>query len=128
MRRISNFQWLFILALCALIVFVVGAIFLHFRLQGLEIVSENFTELVPFWLFWAIHTPLILILSRRFSFERRRLIKNLLVYLSVGTVWAMLVQGLPLFLLYMLKNLTGYNSAQFDRPFYDWLWSSSRTC
>ena len=123
MRRISNFQWLFVLALCALIIFLVGAIFLHLRLKGLEIVSENFTELVPFWLFWAIHTPLILILSRRFSFERRRLIKNLLVYLSVGTAWAMLVQGLPLFLLYILKDLTGYNGEQFYRPFYDWLWS-----
>ena len=123
MRRISNLQWLFILALCALIVFLVGAIFLHLRLKGLEIVSENFIELVPFWLFWAIHTPLILILSRRFSFERRRLTKNLLVYISVGTVWAMLVQGLPLFLLYILKDLTGYNSAQFSSPFNDWRWS-----
>ena len=85
--------------------------------------SENFIELVPFWLFWAIHTPLILILSRRFSFERRRLTKSLLVYFSVGTVWAMLVQGLPLLLLYILKDLTGYNSAQFYRPFNDWLWS-----
>jgi two-component system LytT family sensor kinase len=123
MRRISNFQWLFILALCALIVFLVGAIFLHLRLKGLELVSENFIELLPFWLFWAIHTPLILILSRRFSFERTRLIKRLLVYLSVGTVWAMLVQGLPLFLLYILKDLAGYNSAQFSSPFNDWFWS-----
>ncbi|HST20275.1 MAG TPA: histidine kinase [Blastocatellia bacterium] len=96
---------------------------MYLRLKGLELVSENFIELVPFWLFWAIHTPLILILSRRFSFERRRLTKNLLVYLSVGTAWAMLVQGLPLFLLYILKDLTGHNSAQFYRPFNDWLWS-----
>ena len=105
-------------------VFLVGTIFLHFRLKGLEIVSENFIELVPFWLFWAVHTPLILILSRRFSFERRRLTRNLLVYFSVGTVWAMLVQGLPLLLLYILKDLAGYNSAQFDRPFNDWFWSA----
>jgi two-component system, LytTR family, sensor kinase len=105
----------------ALIVYLVSAIFLYLRLNEPENVSENITELAPFWVFWAIHAPLIIILSRRFSFERRRLIKSLLVYLSVGTVWAMLVQGLPLLLLPILKDLTSYNIEQFYRPdHHDW--------
>src|SRR5215217_4070646 len=120
MRRISNFQWLLILATGALVVYLVSAISLYVGLNEPENVSENITELAPFWLFWAIHAPLIFILSRRFSFDRTRLIKSLLVYLSVGTVWAMLVQGLPLILLLILKDLTSYNGEQFYRLNYDW--------
>ncbi len=107
--------------MCALIVYLLSAISLYLRINEPENVSENITELAPFWVFWAIHAPLILILSRRFSFERRRLIKSLLVYLSVGIVWAMLVQGLPLLLLPILKNWTSYNIKQFYRPDnHDW--------
>jgi two-component system, LytTR family, sensor kinase len=113
MRRISNFQWLLILAFCALIVFVVGTISLYIKLNKLQIEPRHFIESASFWLFWAIHAPLIIIMSRRFSFERRRLSKSLLIYLSAGTVWAMLVQGLPLFLLSILKNFIGYNIALF---------------
>jgi len=122
MRRISTFQWFLILATGALIVYLVSAISLYFGLNEPEHVSENITELAPFWVFWVIHAPIILILSRRFSFERRRLIKSLLIYLSVGTVWAMLVQGLPLLLLTILKDLTSYNIGQFYRPDgHDWV-------
>ncbi|HYP29972.1 MAG TPA: histidine kinase [Blastocatellia bacterium] len=121
MRRISTFQLLLILAMGALIVYLVSAISLYLRLNEPENVSENITELAPFWVFWAIHAPLILILSRRFAFDRTRLIKSLLIYLSVGTVWAMLVQGLPLLLLPILKDLTSYNIEQFYRPDHDWV-------
>jgi signal transduction histidine kinase len=121
MRRISTFQWLLILVMGALIVYLVSAIFLYLRINEPENVSENITELAPFWMFWVIHAPLILILSRRFSFDRTRLIKSLLLYLSVGTVWAILVQGLPLLLLPILKDLTSYNIEQLYRPdHYDW--------
>jgi len=122
MRRLSTFQWLLILATGALIVYLVSATTLYFRLNEPEDVSENITELAPFWVFWAIHTPLILILSRHFSFERTRLVKSLLFYLSVGTAWAMLVQGLPLLLLPVLKASTSYNIEQFYRPeHHDWV-------
>src|ERR1044071_3252628 len=116
MRRISTFQWLLILASGALIVYLVSAISLYLRINEPGFVTEDITELAPFWAFWAVHTPLILILTRRFSFERTRLIKRLLVYLSVGIVWAMFVQGLPLLLLPILKELTSYNIEQFYRP------------
>jgi len=109
-----------ILATGALVVYLVGAISLYVGLNEPENVSENITELAPFWLFWATHAPLVLILSRRFSFDRTRLIKSLLVYLSVGIVWAILVQGLPLILLLILKDLTSYNGEQFYRPDYNW--------
>ncbi len=120
MRRISNFQWLLILATSALVVFLVSALSIYLGINEPENVSEDITELVPFWLFWAIHAPLIFILSRRFSFERTRLIKSLLVYLAVGTAWAMLVQGLPLILLLILNDLTIYNFEQFYRTEYHW--------
>ena len=119
MRRISNFQWLLILAICASIVFVAGAISLYIELNRLEIEPRHLIESASFWVFWAIHAPLIIILSRRFSFERRRLAKSLLIYISAGTVWAMLVQGLPLFLLFILKDFTSYNLDQFYL-FSDW--------
>ncbi|MET0623271.1 MAG: histidine kinase [Pyrinomonadaceae bacterium] len=120
MRRISTFQWFLILALGALVVFLVAAISLYLGINEPENVSEDITELVPFWMFWVIHAPLIFILSRRFSFDRTRLIKSLLFYLAVGTAWAMLVQGLPLILLLILKELTSYNVERFYRTDYHW--------
>jgi len=110
------------LAIWALSVYLVSAIILYLGIGDQDTVSENITELAPFGLFWVIHAPLIFILSRRFPFERGRLIKNLLIYLSVGTVWAMLVQILPLIVLLILKVLTSYNSEQFYRPDrQDWI-------
>jgi two-component system LytT family sensor kinase len=102
--------------MCALLVYVINAISLYLGINKPENVDENITELAPFWLFWAIHAPVIFILVRRFSFERKRLIKSLLIYSSAGFVWAMLVQGLPLFILLILKALTGYNVELFYRP------------
>ena len=119
-QRISNFQWLLILAMGALVVFFVSALSLYLGINKREHVSEDITELVPFWLFWVIHAPLVFILSRRVSFDRTRLIKSLPVYLLVGTVWAMLVQGLPLILLLILTNLTSYNFEQLYRTNYHW--------
>ena len=109
-----------ILTLCALVVFLVSALSLYLGINEPENVSEDITELVPFWMFWLIHAPLIFILSRRFSFDRTRLIKSLLVYLAVGTAWAMLVQGLPLILLLILKELTSYNVERFYRTNHHW--------
>ena len=120
MRRISKFQWLLILPTGALVVYLLSAAFLYLGINEPENVSENISELAPFWLFWVIHAPLVFILSRRFSFERRRLIKTLLVYLSVGTAWAMVVQALPLIPLHLLKDLTSYNGEQFYPPNYHW--------
>src|SRR5919205_2774890 len=93
MRRISTFQWLLILTACALVIFLLTALSIYVGINEPEDVWENITELIPFWAFWVTHAPLVFILSRRFSFERPRLIKSLLVYLSVGTAWAMLMQG-----------------------------------
>src|SRR5687767_10811536 len=109
MRRISNFQWFLILVAGALIVYLLAAGSIYIGINRPESVDENITELAPFWLFWGIHAPLVFILSRRFFFERKRLIKSLLIYSFAGFGWAMLVQGLPVFLLLILKALTGYN-------------------
>jgi len=105
-----------ILAMGAFAVYLVSAISFYLSVGEPEYVTEDVTELAPFWAFWAIHTPLVIILTRRFSFERSRLIKSLLIYISVGLSWAMLVQCLPLFLLPILQNFTSYNLRQFYRP------------
>lgn len=102
-----------------MVVFAAGSASLYIEINELEIEPRHLIASASFWVFWAIHAPLIFILSRRFSFERRRLAKSLLIYLSAGTVWAMLVQGLPVFLLYLLKDLTSYDVEQFHL-FSDW--------
>lgn len=123
MRRISNFQWLLILAMGALAVFIVGAASLYIRFKLPDLLPDDMNDSTGFWTFgafWAIHTPLIFILSRRFSFERRRLTKSLLIYFSAGIVWAMLVQGLPLLLLPVLSDSMNYNGEPFRRLFRNW--------
>ena len=106
----------------ALIVYLVSALSLYLKINEPEYITENITELAPFWLFWAVHTPLIIILSRRFSFERRKLVRSLLVYISVGSGWALIVQGLPILVLPILKDLTSLNTEQLYRPGHqDWL-------
>lgn len=124
MRRLSNFQWLLILAACAFVVFCVGTASLYIRLNLPDLLPEDLNDAVgswAFWVFWAIHAPLILILSRRLSFERRRLTKSLPVYFAVGIVWAMLVQGLPLLLVPVFSQLAGYTGEQFRYLFRNWL-------
>ena len=118
MRRITNFQWLLILAMGAFVVFLVGttSLYIRFKLPGL--LPEDVNDSLGAWAFgafWAIHAPLIFILSRRFSFEGRRLTKSLLIYLSVGIVWAMLVQGLPQLLVPFFNDSATYTSEQFRR-------------
>lgn len=127
MRRISTFQWLLILAACALVVFLVGAISLYLRLNLPELLPEDVNDSSwawAFWGFWAIHIPVILILSRHVSFERRRLTKSLLIYFSVGIIWAMIVQGSHLLLLPILQDSPSYTSEQFSRLSFHWLSSA----
>ena len=127
MRRISNFQWLPILATCALIVFLVGATSLYIRFKLPDLLPKDINDSPGTWVFgafWAIHAPLIFILSRRFSFERRRLTKSLLIYYSVGIVWATLVQGLPLLLVPVLKDSVGYDSERFHKMSIYWFGSN----
>lgn len=127
MRRISNFQWLLILAICAFVVFLVGAASLYIRFKLPDLLPADVNDSTGSWAFgafWAIHAPLIFILSRRFSFERRHLIKSLLIYFSLGMVWAMLVQGLPLLLLPVLNDSAGYAGEWLCNPFRNWFGSN----
>jgi len=113
--------------MCALIVFLVGATSLYIRFRLPDLLPEDMNDSPGFWAFgafWAIHAPLIFILSRRFSFERKRLTKSLLVYFSAGIVWAMLVQGLPLLLVPVLNDSTSYTSEGFRRLFINWFESN----
>jgi two-component system, LytTR family, sensor kinase len=123
MQRITNFQWLLILVACALVVFLVGAASLYIKFKLPDLLPENMNDSTGSWTFgtfWAIHAPLIFILSRYISFERSRLAKSLLSYFSVGIVWAMLVQGLPMLLVPVLKDSTSYNSQQFYDMSINW--------
>jgi hypothetical protein len=123
MRRISTFQWFFIPAMCLLIVLIAGAIAIYLELETNEsgIISKTIAENASFWVFWAILSPFILILSRRFSFERGRLSKSLLIHTLVGIVWAILVQGLHLLLLIILRDLAIHDGENLYRPYRDWV-------
>ena len=113
--------------MCALIVFLVGVTSLYFRLKLPDLLPEDINDSAwswAFWSFWAIHIPLIIILSRRFSFERGRLTKGLLIYLSAGIVWAMIVQGLPLLLLPVLHDSINYSGVRPFRLAINWFGSS----
>lgn len=126
MRRISNFQWLLILATGALIVFFVGFMSLYIRFKLPDLLPKDVNDSTGHWAFlafWAIHAPLIFILSRRFSFERRRLAKTLLIYFSVGIVWAMLVQGSSLPLVPFLNDSVDYNRGLFRHVYLHWFGS-----
>jgi two-component system, LytTR family, sensor kinase len=123
MRRISNFQWLLILAMCAFAVFLVGAASLYIRFKLPDLLPEDVNDSLGSWAFgafWAIHAPLIFILSRRFSFERRRLAKSLLIYFSAGLFWALLVQGLPQLIAPFLNDSANYSGTPFRRLFIHW--------
>jgi two-component system LytT family sensor kinase len=127
MRQISNFQWLLILAVAAFVVFIVGVTSLYINLNLPHLLPKDINDSDwswAFWAFWAVHTPLILILSRRFSFERRRLTKSLLIYLSVGIVWAMIVQGLALLALPVLHDSMSYTGVRFYRLARNWFGST----
>jgi sensor histidine kinase YesM len=126
MRRISNIQWLLILAMCALVVFLAGATSLYIKFNLPDLLPKDMNDSTGFWAFgafWAIHAPLIFILSRRFSFERRRLTNSLLAYFAVGIVWVMLVQGLPLLLVPFLNDSVSYNSEPFRDLLINWFGS-----
>ncbi len=113
--------------MCALIVFLVGATSLYIKFNLSNLLPEDVNDSTGTWAFgafWAIHAPIIFILSRRFSFERRRLTKSLLIYFSVGIVWVMLVQGLPLLLVPFLNDSAGYNSELFQYMSINWFGSN----
>ncbi len=111
--------------MCALLVLLAGAISLYLKIQTNEpdIVSKTVVENATFWVFWALLSPLILLLSRRFSFEYSHRLRSLLIHFSVGFVWAVIVQGLHLLLLFILRDLTNFDSEDLYRPFRDWVLS-----
>ncbi len=110
MRRISTSQRFFILGACAFAVFPVVAISNYRKFNVSEIVPKYDFEYASFRVFWAIHTPLILILSRLFTFKRVGLTNRLLIYSSTGVAWAMIVQESPLLFLIVLRDLSIENS------------------
>jgi two-component system, LytTR family, sensor kinase len=123
MQRIGYLQWLFILAACAFVVFLVGAVSLYIKFKLPDLLPEDVNDSNLSWafgVFWAIHAPLIFILSRHFSFDRRHLAKSLLVAFSAGIFWAMFVQGLPLMMMPFLKDSIDYNVNQISFNFIDW--------
>ena len=111
MRRISNPLWLSILAIGAGIVLAVGFASIYIRYRLPDLLPKDMNDSLGAWAFgtyWAIHAPLLFILSRRFAFERNRLVTGLLVYFALGMLWATLIQALPLVLVPLLADSMNY--------------------
>lgn len=77
-----------------------------------------------FGAYWAIHAPLLFILSRRFAFERNRLVRGLLLYFAAGLVWALVIQWLPLLLLPLLSESVDYTARDIWNVLRSWFSSN----
>lgn len=111
MQRISNSRWLLILTTGAVMVLAVGSASIYIKYRLPDLLPTDMNDSLGAWAFgayWAIHAPLLFILSRRFAFERNRLIRGLLLYFAVGMIWAMLIQALPLLLVPLLAESMTY--------------------
>jgi two-component sensor histidine kinase len=101
----------------------VGAASLYIEFKLPDLLPKDVNDASGAWAFgafWVIHAPLIFILSRRFSFERRRLAKSLLIYLLAGIVWALFVQGLPQLLVPFLNDSAAYTNEPFHNLLRNW--------
>lgn len=116
MRRASAFQWLFIPAICVLQLLIAGS--LSYLFYPPSAVSQTLIDQAAYWLIWAVLSPLLLILSRRFPLERPGLLINLPLHVAAGVICGTLVQGLYLLLLLIVQNLTGSLISEFKRPTY----------
>ncbi len=116
MRRIPTLQWFLVPALCILLILLAGGISFYIRLQtnDPEIVPKTISENASYWLLWAIISPLILVLARRFPFERPRMKRSLLTHVFACIICALLIQILHFLVLFMLKDVTPWQSEQFQ--------------
>ena len=71
--------------------------------------AAAFVDLMPFWLFWALLSPLIAWLSRRYTFGKGRWTRSLLVHLSASVFVASLYP-----VLYILLSVV--NSFRISTP------------
>ena len=106
-RRRTALQWLFPSAICVIlgVVFSTQDYFLQARKGEPVTWSEAFTDLLPFWFFWALLSPLISRLARQYRSERRRWLHTLFVHLFASVTLASIYP-----ILYILVWITGPNS------------------
>ena len=116
MRRIPTLQWILVPALCILLILLAGVISFYIRLQTNDptIVPATIAENASYWLLWAIISPLILVLARRFPFERPRMLRSLLTHVLACIICALLIQSLDFLILYILKDITSWQLEQFQ--------------
>ena len=123
MRRISTLQWFLVPAICGLLILLAVGISFYVNLQTNDssAVSKTIVENVFYWLLWAIISPLILVLARRFSFERLRILRSLLIHVLASFISAHLIQAMHLLILFTLNALTTLQLEQIQGRPFRWL-------
>jgi sensor histidine kinase YesM len=106
MRRVYAFQWFFPPLICVLVgLYFSTSEYFNKRARGEAVsVLQIAAELLTYWLVWAMFSPLILILARRFPLERPQLLRSLLIHVPVGVFCAILSTGLYLLVLNISDN------------------------
>ena len=92
MRQRSSLQWLIPSATCALlgVVFSTQDYFLQARKGEPVTLGAAFIDQMPFWFSWALISPLIWFLARRYPVERGRRLRSVLSHLLASLLLAAL--------------------------------------
>jgi hypothetical protein len=119
MQRILSLQWFLVPAICALIALLIGVAEYIGKLQASEPISllKSIGDQIFFWLLWAIISPLILMLARRFPMERPRILRNLLIHFSTAYLCSALIAIMNIFFLFLSKGLSALEAPLFQRSY-----------
>lgn len=76
--------------------------------------SQAFFDQIPYWLLWAIISPIILWLDRRFPIQRQHWLRNLLVHIPASAVIGIVHPVLYLFASLWLNGRQSGQTAPLD--------------
>jgi len=109
-------QRFFVPAICGLLGFLFSLRQYLLMLQKSEPItwSQAFFDQIPYWLLWAIISPLILWLDRRFPLQRQHWLRNLLVHIPASAVIGIVHPVLYLFASLWLNGRQSGQTAPLD--------------
>lgn len=105
-------KWFFVPVTCGLLGFLFALRQYLLMLQKNEPIpwSQAFFDQLPYWFLWAVISPLILWLSRRYPLQRQSWLRGLLVHIP-ASVLAAATQ--PLLYILVSRRLTYWSNGQF---------------